>query len=322
MSNFRITPDALRHKFKLHQLPVFARVLVRRSLSRAANELNLTQPSVTKAIFELEKFVGATLFERSNRGVVPTELAHMLGRRVKTLMAELRYMTDELNAVLSGESGHVIVGTLIAASAKLLPEAIALLMQEHPGILVTITEGPSSHLFPALATGDLDVVVGRLPERDIALGYSFPLVHHALYEEKLCAVVGAQHPLAGETALDLAALIDHPWILPSSDSPLRTAVEQTFYRTGLGLPTRHIESLSLLTNVGILLRTDAIALMPHDAADQFLQQGMLKRLPIDTFGQFGKVGYSVRAHRQLTPASQHLIEYLHRIADARTGRAA
>jgi DNA-binding transcriptional LysR family regulator len=318
MSNFRITQNALGHKFKLHQLQIFERVLERGSLSRAANELNLTQPSVTKAIFELEKFVGATLFERSNRGVVPTELAHMLGRRVKTLMAELRYLTDELNAVLSGESGHVIVGTLIAASAKLLPEAISLLMQEHPGILVTITEGPSSHLFPALATGDLDIVVGRLPERDIALGYSFPLTHHTLYEEQLCAVVGAQHPLADAGVLELSTLTDQPWILPSTESPLRAAVEQTFYNSGLSIPARHIESLSLLTNVGILLRTDAIALMPQDAAELFLQQGMLKRLPIHAFGQFGRVGYSVRANRELTAASQHLIEYLHRIADARS----
>jgi DNA-binding transcriptional LysR family regulator len=317
MSNFRLTPNALGHKFKLHQLQIFERVLERRSLSRAASELNLTQPSVTKAIYELEKFVGATLFERSNRGVVPTDIAHMLGRRVKTLMAELRYMSDELNAALSGESGHVIVGTLIAGSAKLLPEAISRLMQERPGILVTISEGPSAHLFPALATGDLDIVVGRLPEHDIALGYSFPLTHHALYDEQLYAVVGSHHPLADATRLELAALMDFPWILPSSASPLRTAVEQTFRKTGLGLPPRHLESLSLLTNIGILLRGQAIALMPHDAAEQFLHPGLLKRLPIDTFGQFGQVGYSVRAHRQLTPACQCLIEYLHAIAQAR-----
>ncbi len=317
MSTFRLTPNALGHKFKLHQLQIFERVLECRSLSRAANELNLTQPSVTKAIYELEKFVGAPLFERSNRGVTPTDLAITLGRRVKTLMAEIRYMTDELNAALSGESGNVMVGTLIAASAKLLPEAISLLMKEHPGIHITITEGPSSLLFPALATGDLDIVVGRLPERDIALRHSFPLTHHALYEEELCAVVSAQHALADATHLELADLIDQPWVLPSSASPLRNTVEQTFHRTGLGLPPRHIESLSLLTNLGILLRGEAIALMPHDAAEQFLLHGLLKRLPLDTFGKFGKVGYSVRAQRQLPPACQHLINRLHQIAEAR-----
>lgn len=320
MSTFRITPNALGHKFKLHQLQIFERVLERQSLSRAASDLNLTQPSVTKAILELERFIGATLFERSNRGVIPTELAYTLGRRVKTLMAELRYMTEELNAALMGESGHLMVGTLIAASAKLLPDAISAMMHDHPGVLVTINEGPSSQLFPALATGDLDIVVGRLPDTDIALGHSFALVHHVLYEERLCAVVGAAHPLAGADALTLAELIDLTWILPSPASPLRTAVHQTFFQSGLGLPARHLESLSLLTNVGILLRNDAIALMPHDAAELFLQQGMLKRLPIDDFGLFGRVGYSVRAQRELTPATQHLIGYLKTLAEARCGK--
>ena len=67
MSNFRITPNALSHKLKLHQLQIFERVLARRSLSRAASEMHLTQPTVTKAIHDLEAFFGATLFERSNR---------------------------------------------------------------------------------------------------------------------------------------------------------------------------------------------------------------------------------------------------------------
>ena len=117
MSNFRITPNALSHKLKLHQLQIFERVLARRSLSRAASEMHLTQPTVTKAIHDLEAFFGATLFERSNRGVTPTELALVLGRRVHAMMAEIRYMADDIDAVLGGASGHVVVGTLIAASA-------------------------------------------------------------------------------------------------------------------------------------------------------------------------------------------------------------
>ena len=136
MSNFRITPNALSHKLKLHQLQIFERVLTRRSLSRAASDMHLTQPTVTKAIHDLEAFFGATLFERSNRGVTPTELALVLGRRVHAMMAEIRYMADDIDAVLGGASGHVVVGTLIAASAKLLP-------LPHRHASATIGPGPS-----------------------------------------------------------------------------------------------------------------------------------------------------------------------------------
>ena len=68
--------------------------------------MHLTQPTVTKAIHDLEAFFGATLFERSNRGVTPTELALVLGRRVHAMMAEIRYMADDIDAVLGGASGR------------------------------------------------------------------------------------------------------------------------------------------------------------------------------------------------------------------------
>ena len=73
-----------------------------------------------RAIQELESYFDGPLFSRSNRGVMRTDLGVLLGRRVKSLMGEFPYMTDEVNDFRLGTSGHVIVGTLIAASARLL----------------------------------------------------------------------------------------------------------------------------------------------------------------------------------------------------------
>ena len=115
-----ISENSLIRRLKLNQLMIFERVLETRSVIRAANELNLTQPAVTRVIQELESYFDGPLFSRSNRGVMPTDLGVLLGRRVKSLMAEFRYMTDEVNDFRLGTSGHVIVGTLIAASARLL----------------------------------------------------------------------------------------------------------------------------------------------------------------------------------------------------------
>ena len=209
----------------------------------------------------------------------------------------------------------MVVGTLIAASAKLLPEAIARLMTEHPGIQVTVREGPSAQLLPALATGDVDIVVGRLPGADMA-SISGVAVDHLLYREDLCLVAGASHPLAGAARVSLAELADHIWILPAP--PRRCAsIERSFFDAGVRLPTRHVESLSLLTNIGILMHSDALALMPYDAAAQFLAMGVLARLPTDAFGAFGDVGYSIRADRPLTPACLRLVDYLKRVAAQR-----
>jgi len=71
---------SLIRKLKLNQLMIFERVLETGSVVRAANEMRLTQPAVTKVIHELESCFDGALFARSNRGVVPTDLGLMLGR--------------------------------------------------------------------------------------------------------------------------------------------------------------------------------------------------------------------------------------------------
>ena len=222
MSNFRITPNA-QPQAELHQLQIFERVLARRSLSRAASEMHLTQPTVTKAIHDLEAFFGDAV-RALNRGVTPTELALVLGRRVHAMMAEIRYMADDIDAVLGGASCRVVVGTL---GQSCCPGAIARLMTEHPGIQVTVREGPSAaQLLPALATGDVDIVVGRLPGADMA-SISGVAVDHQLYREDLCLVAGASHPLAGAARVSLAELADHIWILLAAARARSSAASST-----------------------------------------------------------------------------------------------
>ena len=65
-----------------------------------------------------------------------------------------------------------------------------MLKARTPNVLVTVREGTTAHLFPALATGDLDIVVGRLPERELPIASAFPLTHEALFDESMCVVVG------------------------------------------------------------------------------------------------------------------------------------
>ena len=302
--------DVMLRRIKLKPLLIFDRVLASHSIARAARELNLTQPAVTKAIQELEGDLGVELFERTNRGVVPTCYAVLLGDRVKAVIAELRYLTDELNAFRSGESGHVVVGTLISASARLLPSAIAKLKADRPGVLVTVREGPTDRLFPALATGELDLVVGRLPEADLPLARMYGFRHTELYSEGLCAVVWNDHPLAGRSGIALRELLDWPWLLPPMESPARLTAERLFGDAGLAMPANIVESLSLLTNIGLLQSMQAINLMPRAVAQHFVQLKLLAVLELGDIGPFGRIGYSVREDRASSPAAARFIECL------------
>jgi len=325
------TPIALHH-LKLRPLLIFDRVLNSPSIAGAARELNMSQSAVTKAIQELEKSLGVALFERSNKGVAPTCYAAVVSERLRAVKSSLRHLADELNAFRSGSSGQVIVGTLIAASAELLPRAILKLKRDCPGILVTVREGSNEQLFHGLANGELDIVVGRLPEPHLPLMQQYPLQHTLLYEDTICAVAGKHHPLARSqpknrqkspsrsrsnpqgqsrpTLLPLARLGDYPWILPLRTSPARATLERCLHEQGLRPPADLTESLSIVTNIGLLQGSDAVMFMPLTAARHYARLGLLGLLNVPPIGSFGQVGYSVKADYTLPPATQLFIRCL------------
>ncbi len=303
----------LGRKLKFHQLQVFDRVLETGSLVRAANETGLTQPAVSKIVHELEACFEGPLFVRSNRGMQPTELGELLGHRVKSLMAELRYLTDEVNAFSAGTSGHVIVGTLISAAADLLPRTIAMLKERTPGVLVTVREATTAQLFPALASGDLDIVVGRLPERSLPVANAFALTHEILFNESLSVIGGKRHWSHAPERVPLAQLREGAWILPVPESPSRLAAERLFHDAGLPLPDDVVESLSVLTNIGLMLETPRVALMPRAAATPFVESGLLRVLADTVSGSFGDVGYSLRADKSPSPACARFVACLREV---------
>jgi DNA-binding transcriptional LysR family regulator len=316
MHRYPLSLIGLSRNLKLSQLLVFDRVIETGSIQRAAKDIGLTQPAVTKVIQELESSLEGTLFERSSRGVVPTDLGRVVGRRIKSLLAEFRHMTEELDHFRFGTAGHVVVGTLIAASAHLLPMAITRMKAHAPEVLITIREGPTAQLFPSLATGELDIVVGRLPEVELPISDAFPLKHHALFDDLLAVVVGSRHELGQTSIASLRDLATAPWILPTTDSPLRYSVERMFRQAGLSLPIDVVESLSVLTNLGLLLESPRVAVMPRVAATQFMRAGLLRILDIPESGSFGTVGYSVRSNKEMTPACESFIECLREVAQA------
>lgn len=299
---------------KLQQMIVIAAIIDCGSLLRAANQMGMTQPALTKVVRELEGFFGAPLFERSNRGVTPTELGSLLGRRAKSMMSELRYLSDEVNVLRGGSSGHVIVGTLITASARLLPMAIARLKAQAPHMLVTVIEASNAQLFPALAAGDIDIVVGRLPEREPRTAGTLALRYEVLFRETMCIVAGAHHRLGLSAAPHLRELHALPWILPLADSPSRARVEQLFEDANLPLPGNHVESLSMLTNLGLLLQTPCLGVMPRAAAQQFIDAGLLRVIDTPTSNDFGAIGFSARADKQPSAACQRFIDCLREAA--------
>jgi len=298
-------------RLKMKHLKLLETVGEQNNIFKASQLLNMAQPAVTKTIRDMENALDLTLFNRNSRGVTPTAYGEVLIKHSKLILAQVRHVSEELVSLREGVSGRINVGTLLAASPWLLPKSLAVMKKERSLISVSVTESTSTMLLPRLLIGEIDVVVGRLPEiQDIEEIESVPL-----YYEPVSLVVRAGHPLLKKKKLTLKDLVEQSWIMPSEGTVLRREIENAFHSANLPVPVNAIESVSVLTNRTLLRETDMIGSMPDAVLKTYEEVGLLARLPVNIKANLGPVGYSIQAGRELTPAVQYFLQVLKDVAE-------
>ncbi len=296
----------ITRKFRLRHVELIAELHDCGSILKAARRLSLTQPTVTKALRDVESTLGVRLFERSNRGLEPTAYGEIFARHAKIVLAQLRHAAEELESLRAGYSGKVTVGTLLAASASILPDAIAMLKKQRPAVAISVVVGTYDILMPSLLVGDLDMVLGRLPDE----GRSRALVYEEFYAEPICVVARRGHPLARKRRLSLRELANQPWLLPLPETALRRQIERAFVEADAPLPRNVIESVSILTNRALLRKSDCIGVMPYHVALDDVELGLLAILPVKLKSIETPVGAILRAPGKLPPAAAALLDCL------------
>jgi DNA-binding transcriptional LysR family regulator len=166
-------------------------------------------------------------------------------------------------------------------------------------VAIPLSVGTYDLLMPALLAGDLDMVLGRLPEE----GRSSALLYEEFYAEPVCLVTRPGHPLARKRRLGLKELTGEAWLLPLPETALRRQIERAFVDAGVPLPRNVIESVSILTNRVLLRKSDSIAVMPYHVALDDVEQGLLAILPVKLKSIESPVGAIMRAPGDLPPAA-------------------
>ena len=282
------------------------------SLLRAGQSVGLTQSAVTKALKDIESACSVPLFDRTNRGVHPTAYGEVMIAHARLILAQLRHAAQELADLQSGSGGRVAVGTLVSAAVSLLPQAIAEIQATRPALSVKIVEGTNDTLLPLLRSGELDLIVGRLP----ALSSRDGIDEEPLCDDYAQIVVRQGHPLLARPALTLADLLDWRWILPREETSLRRQIDEAFRLATLPPPVYAVESVSVLANRSLLLRTDYLAVLPVQLARDQVDRGLLQILPIALPTTARPIGLSTRRDGRLSPAATLLIAALRIAASA------
>ncbi len=297
----------LLYRLKLRQLRLLVAVDQHRNILKASEQLNMAQPAATKNIRDLEDLLQVSLFNRSSRGVTPTLYGEVVIKHAKLILSQIKQTSEEITTLSQGITGHINVGTLLAAAPTLIPQSILTLRKERPNITVSVTEGTNDKLMPALRTGDIDLVIGRLPEFREREG----LTQQALYDEPIVIVVRKKHPLAKIDNPTFQQLADCDWILPPPQTSLRRQLEAEFRNAGLEPPVNSIESISILTNFKLISETDMIAAMPLHVVSL---NPALTALSVELKSASSATGVTYRSGENLSPAVDYYIKILEKVA--------
>ncbi|MFB8228512.1 LysR family transcriptional regulator [Cellulosimicrobium sp. NPDC055967] len=204
----------------LTRLRVLAAVAREGSVTAAARSLHYAQPSVSHHLARLEAEVGVPLLERHGRGVRLTAAGRLLATRAEEILGRVGAAREELDALVSLSAGRVRLAAFPSALATLVPDVVARLARDRPGLGVGLVEAEPPEALDALRRGSVDVALVFEHDRspvDVEGLRAVPVLAEELFlvraaDDARPAGGGSSTPEADAVLADLASLADAAWI--------------------------------------------------------------------------------------------------------------
>jgi LysR family pca operon transcriptional activator len=273
------SPRHLDQRLKIRHLRVIEAVARHASLVKAAGALAMTQPALTRALHEIEAILQLRLYDRHPRGVAPTAYGAAAAAAAAAVLAELEKFDETLDRLQRAEAGTLAIGALPVAAVGVLPGVLARLSAERESVQVRLVQGATSELLPALASGAIDLMVGRLYEPAAADG----LVREALYDEDFVLFARSGHPMAAAGLTAEAAVQSYRLVLPTITQ--RVGQEIAGLMARLPPPAEApVRSTSIGFIRAVLQESDMITIVPRSVMADDLRHGLVREtaLPFDT----------------------------------------
>lgn len=256
---------------ELRQLRYVVAVAEEGNFTRAAARAHVAQPAVSQQIAQVERELGATLFERSPRGVALTAAGAAFLPYARAALAAATAGSDAVRTLRGELAGELAVGTIPSPSEWLVRQ-LGAFGRRHPAVRVTLRTGDPEALADGVAAGSLDAAaIGVMAVRQPAgpAGKRLPagLASQTIATEPLVAVVPLDHPRAGEAAVSLSDLRDEPLVTLTPGTGLRTVLESACAEAGFD-PRIAIDANELGVLADLVAHGLGVALLPTTTARQ------------------------------------------------------
>lgn len=263
--------------FDERQLRGFVAVAETGSLGRAARQVNLTQPSLSRQIQSMEDRLGQQLFERGTRGMALTPAGELLLPHARHLLFEMQNTRDELAALRGLRRGTVRIGAVAAVMRTLVAETVGTMQQAAPNLKVELLEAVNDELFDALLTRQIDLAVtsGAITHPELrTLGTCD-------YDDRFGVFAAQGHPLPDVP--DLREVLSHDWVMPPPGSTPRLAFEALVDRLSMPRPRIAVETTSLETMIAVTAHSDLLCWLPEPLLTAHLANGTVRRIDLPQF---------------------------------------
>jgi DNA-binding transcriptional LysR family regulator len=285
---------------ELRHLRYFEAVARLNHVTRAAAELHVAQPALSRQLRDLEGELGLPLFDRVGRRVRLTEAGEALLPHARAVLAQVDMARLAMAERVGLRSGLATIGAPPTVGTNLLPAALAAFNQRYPGIELRLREAGVSTLLEQLAGGLADLAVVTLPVDDPGLAVA------PLFTEELVLAVAAHHPLASRPSVALSDLAGEPFVLSPPNYELRDATIDACRRAGFAprvvLDGGEMDTLLRLVAAGL-----GVALVPRLA---LVGQGDIAAVPVSDQQLSRSLAIVWRDDRAASPAARALREFL------------
>ncbi len=280
------------------------------SMAKAAKQLAISQPAVSRAISDLEHTLQVTLFDRSPQGIEPTQYGHALLKRGIAVFDELKQGVADIEFLADSTAGELRIGSSSGLSEGVVLAVINRLTRKYPRIIFHVTPTGALAVYEELRGRRLELGFVRLS----AISGRDDLHQETLFEDPLVVVAGADNPWTRRRKIKLAELLKEPWTWSAPGTIFDALVVDAFHAAGLEAPKATVYAEAINMRTRLAATGPFLAVVPASMLRFYTKQVSVKQLAVELPMTQRSIGIVTLKNRTLSPLAQLFIKTAREVA--------
>ncbi|WP_146552026.1 LysR family transcriptional regulator [Rummeliibacillus sp. SL167] len=282
------------------QLEYFQVLAKIQHMTRAAEQLSISQPALSRSIARLEDELGVPLFERQGRSISLNRYGEIFVKRVHNIMREYQNGLHEIQEIIDPNHGEVSLGFLHTLGTNVVPDLIMHFRKQYHDIHFKLKQNHTHLQLKQLRSGELDLCL--LADMEVEK----PIQWTELWREELFAIVPTWHPLATRHSITIKELANEPFILLKKEYALRIQLDNMFNKAHFE-PTITFEGDEVATVAGFVAAGLGVSILPDG---EEINSKRIVKIHISDLKLERIIGMAWSEGRYLSPATKQFQQFI------------